>query len=168
MTAATLAVGCGEPPATDAPAVVDIIFHLDGRVEVDRQSLDELPNDSSGPVRIRLIRNDEVVLEHEAATLREARAILQQQGQESRKEVLEMAQQPDTSPESRAVAELLASIPPEPDRALMTVDDMKRLADALEAAADVRRNYANMTSDERVRVLLAVRDSVDAVMSRAK
>ena len=168
MVAATLAVGCGEPPATHAPAVVDIIYHPDGRVEVDRQSLNELPNDSSGPVMIRLIRNGEVVLEHGAATLRQARAFLQQQDQESRKEVLEMAQQPDASPESRAVAELLASIPPEPDRALMTVDDMKRLADALEAAANVRRNYANMTSDERVRVLLAVRDSVDAVMSRAK
>lgn len=102
--------GCYEPPATDGPAVVDIVYHPDGRVEVDRQSINELTDGRSGPVRVRLIRSGEVVLEHTAATLREARSFLQQQGPEFRKGFV--ARQPDASPELRAIGELLASIPP--------------------------------------------------------
>ena len=164
--ATMLALGCYEPPATDGPAAVDIVYHPDGRVEVDRQSINELTDGRSGPVRVRLIRSGEVVLEHTAATLREARAFLQQQEPEVRKEFV--ARQPDASPELRAIGELLASIPPEPVRSLLTANDLTRLVGALEAAEELHRNYASLTPDERVEAISAIKDSVNAVMERAK
>lgn len=50
----------------------------------------------------------------------------------------------------------------------MTADDLTRLVGALEAVEELPRNYPGLSPDEWVEALSAIKDSVNAVMERAK
>ena len=141
----------------DEPTVVDVVWR-NGRVELaDPEVALERPD---GPVRVRFIKDDEVVKEYAAGSLAQARAEMER---DVRNKWKDMARRPGALPETRAWAELMESLPTESAIMLMTDEERTRLLEAVEPLLAASRR--DMRAEERARMLSDVRETVNALMS---